>query len=136
MKVHIQQSWTLGEPHKLSLVPQTEGEQFDLQKILERYKHVGCGRDDRRCRRRKGNRMSETNRIGEACWYKKHLGGNTWKWFPGTLRAWSTDHEEYVDSGPGLYPVAVVEDSKTLKCESIYVAHVSFAAVPPVEATA
>lgn len=66
------------------------------------------------------------NRIGAACWYKS----NDNDWLPGTLRAWSTDHEEY-DMGPGQVPVGVVEDDETGRCHSIYVERISFASAPP-----
>ncbi len=79
--------------------------------------------------------MSDTNRIGEACWYKpadiKAGCANSWgKWRGGQLRAWSTDHEES-EAGPGLFPVGVVEDDEHGTCHSIYVTRISFGASPP-----
>lgn len=71
------------------------------------------------------------NRIDESCWYKvigPEVAPNTWR--SGTLRAWSTDHEEY-DEGPGLIPVAVIEDDKTAMCHSVYVGNVCFTDSPP-----
>lgn len=65
------------------------------------------------------------NRIGEACWYN-HKD----KWKGGKLRAWSTDHAEF-ESGPGNYPVAVVEDDETQRCVVVYAERISFATVPP-----
>ena len=78
--------------------------------------------------------MSDNNRIGAACWYKPDaragvMGG---KWLGGKLRAWSTDHEE-TEEGPGLFPVAVIEDDQTGCCHSIYVTRVCFATVPPTD---
>lgn len=77
--------------------------------------------------------MSEDkNRIGAACWYRvnREAFNNEPAWRGGRLRAWSTDHEEY-ENGPGLYPVGVVEDDKTLLCHSVRVARICFAAIPP-----
>lgn len=72
------------------------------------------------------------NRIDSACWYREwSKPENKWIWFGGRLRAWSTDHEEF-ESGPGLYPVGVIEDDKTGCCKSIHVGYICFAAVPPV----
>ena len=71
------------------------------------------------------------NRIGSDCWYKPRdakLHKKVWR--AGTLRAWSTDFVE-LESGPALFPVGVIEDDKTGLCQSVYVAHICFAAVPP-----
>ena len=78
----------------------------------------------------------DRNRLGEACWYRQadakpgssHTAG---KWRVGRLRAWSTDHQEFVDSGPGMFPVGVIEDDETGLCHSIYVERICFATVPP-----
>jgi len=80
--------------------------------------------------------MNDTkyNRIGSACWYKPGKWRDDKKdssdWKAGKLRAWSTDYEEF-ESGPGLYPVAVVEDDETGRCSSIDVTRVSFADSQP-----
>lgn len=73
--------------------------------------------------------MSDANRIGSKCWYQTKYKD---EWMPGTLRAWGTDHEEF-ETGPGNFPVAVVEDERTLKVEVVYAAFVCFATVPPIE---
>jgi len=74
------------------------------------------------------------NRIDCACWYRKSPGHKVpraeWKWIGGTLRAWGTDYQEF-ESGPGMYPVAVVEDGKSGCCLSVHVEDVCFASVPP-----
>ena len=88
----------------------------------------------------------DRNRIGDACWYRQadvkpgssHTAG---KWRGGHLRAWSTDHQEFVawstdheevvDLGPGMFPVGVIEDDDTGLCHSIYVERICFATVPP-----
>ena len=72
--------------------------------------------------------MSDNNRIGDACWYKIRENGK-WTWKAGILRAWSMDHAES-ESGPGHFPVAVIEDYKTMRCTAINVNHVTFGAVP------
>jgi len=69
-----------------------------------------------------GDTMS--HRIGCSCYYEQN---NTWR--KGTLLSWSTDHEEY-ESGPGLFPVGVIEDSVTHTCHSIYVNAISFGSEP------
>jgi hypothetical protein len=73
----------------------------------------------------------EANRVGSNCWFKtfdirtrEHSD-----WRPGRLLNWSTDHVEY-ESGPGNFPVGVVEDSKDLSCHSVYVEFISFASNP------
>ncbi len=79
--------------------------------------------------------MAEANRIGCPCWYKPsdekaYKGGSDSGWTTGILRAWSTDFDEY-ESGPGLFPVAVIEDASTGMCSSIYVTQVSFSPTRP-----
>jgi len=79
--------------------------------------------------------MTNTNRIGSACWYKTSdvkpgCGLPAGKWRSGILRAWSTDHEEF-ESGPGLFPVGVVEDNERGTCHSIYVTKICFGTVAP-----
>lgn len=71
--------------------------------------------------------MSDTNRIGEACWYK-----DEGEWRGGTLRMWAQAHEEY-ETGPGHFPVAVIEDAETKRCLDVSVLWVSFAAEPPTD---
>lgn len=71
--------------------------------------------------------MSENNRIGSACWY--HLRRST-KWMHGKIRAWSTDHDEY-ESGPGHFPVAVVECCETGMVHSVHVGNICFSSIPP-----
>ena len=71
--------------------------------------------------------MQDANRIGKKCWFRQNAK-NIWR--GGTLHAWSTDFVEF-DEGPGLFPVAVIEDDETMMCVSVYVKYVCFAAVPP-----
>jgi len=74
------------------------------------------------------------SRIDGYCWYRKSAGygipRQEWKWMSGTLRAWSTDYQEF-ESGPGMYPVGVVEDNKTGFCFSIHVEDICFSDVDP-----
>ena len=75
------------------------------------------------------------NRIGAACWYKPadvktKYSVASGEWRGVYLRAWSTDHEEF-ESGPGPFPVGVVEDEKTGQCHSIYVTRICFNTEPP-----
>ncbi len=65
------------------------------------------------------------NRIGDRCWFK--LKG---EWRHGTLRHWSTDHQEY-DNGPGHVPVGIVEDLQHATMHSIYVDLISFDSMCP-----
>lgn len=78
------------------------------------------------------------NRIDGACWYRRSPGlrvpRQEWKWTWGILRAWSTDYQEF-ESGPGMYPVGVVEDDKTGCCFSVHVEDICFAAIPPADQT-
>lgn len=76
--------------------------------------------------------MADNNRIGEACWYKTYdyTTRKYSEWKGGRLRAWSTNHVEF-ESGPGLFPCAVVEDDKTRQCLSVEVEQVCFASAPP-----
>lgn len=79
----------------------------------------------------KGNTMN-TNRLGAACWYRV-FDSNTRtlsKWTGGRLRAWSTDHVEF-ESGPGHFPVGVVEDDKTLRIVVVNASDITFASIPP-----
>ncbi len=73
-----------------------------------------------------------TNRIDSACWYRVWDRKTTkyGEWLSGRLRMWSTDYEEY-DSGPALFPAAVIEDDKSMMCHSVPVHDVCFASVPP-----
>ena len=60
--------------------------------------------------------------LTRACEFKRRWWDNGWKigdWEPGKWHAWSTDHEEF-ESGPGLFPIGVVEDS-TGCIHSVYV---------------
>jgi len=63
------------------------------------------------------------NRVGDRCCFKLHYTEKDWRY--GTLRLWSTDHTEY-ESGPGLFPVGVIEDQVSNKCYSIPVNQISF----------
>lgn len=65
--------------------------------------------------------------MSEPCWYK--LPG-TAEWRQGAVRAWSTDYEEF-ESGPALFPVAVIEDSATGSVRSVYVENVCMSADKP-----
>lgn len=76
--------------------------------------------------------MSDTNRIGSACWYlptafKQSLG----KWRPGHLRHWAVDFDEPGENGFMQFPVGVIEDDETGCCHSIYVDRICFALEPP-----
>ena len=64
------------------------------------------------------------NRIGNHCWYYDK------EWLGGVLLAWSTDHVEY-DSGPGHFPTAIIEDTKTSQVKSIPVANINFSSAQP-----
>ena len=67
------------------------------------------------------------NRIGEPLWFRLIvLMKGIHEWRRGILRMWSVDHEEF-ESGPGHYPVGVVEDSETGEVYSIHVDRLSFA---------
>lgn len=66
------------------------------------------------------------NRIGDECWFQPH-GEKEYR--RGTLRMWSTDHEEF-ESCPGLFPVAVIEDSETGEMQSVHVGRVTFGVRP------
>ncbi len=72
--------------------------------------------------------MSDNNRIGEACWYKPVYATDAWR--GGRLRAWATDYEEF-DSGPGPFPVGVIEDDEHQTCHSIGVERICFGTQPP-----
>jgi hypothetical protein len=64
----------------------------------------------------------KTSTLTRACEFKRRWWDNGWKigdWEPGKWRAWGTDYEEF-ETGPGMYPVGVVEDS-TGGIHSVYV---------------
>jgi hypothetical protein len=64
-----------------------------------------------------------------ACEFKRRWWDNGWKigdWEPGKWRAWGTDYEEF-ETGPGMYPVGVVEDS-TGGIHSVYVERIRMVA--------
>lgn len=64
---------------------------------------------------------------GKNCWYKRAPAG---AWIAGIWQAWSIDHEEY-ESGPGMFPAAIVIDNATLDTKTVPAEFVSFATVPP-----
>lgn len=70
--------------------------------------------------------MKDNNRIGQGCWFKPPKAK---EYERGTLRAWSTDHEEY-ESGPGLSPVGVIEATNG-QMHSIHVNRISFSPLAP-----
>lgn len=74
------------------------------------------------------------NRIGEQCWFCRfdYRTKSLDDWKRGTLRAWSTDHEEF-ESGWGPFPVGVVESGETGRCHSISVEYISFSSDSPAE---
>ena len=72
------------------------------------------------------NSSDDSNRIGHKCWYREYKNRSVTPWRRGILRAWSTEHEEF-ESGPGPYPVAVIEDVETAGMRSTHVARVTFA---------
>ena len=74
----------------------------------------------------------DNNRIGANCWYRTYSKKIWSAWQAGTLRAWSTDHDEY-ETGPGPFPVGVVEDVDTSHCHSIPVFGICFAYDKPAE---
>ena len=78
--------------------------------------------------------MTDHDRVGHACWYQiaHAASGPEIKWRRGTVLAWSTDHEAY-ESGPGPFPVAVVEDDESGQVRSIYVSQVNFGTQQPSE---
>ncbi len=62
-------------------------------------------------------------KLPRACWFKIDKD-----WFGGTLHAWGQDYEEFV-SGPGMFPVGVIEDEAG-KVHSIHVDSITFGAIP------
>jgi hypothetical protein len=65
--------------------------------------------------------------LPRRCEFKRRVLENNrvWKildWEPGILHTWSIDHEEF-ETGPGMYPVGIVEDS-TGCIHSVYAEHV------------
>ena len=76
--------------------------------------------------------MDKANRIGAGCWYR--LADNPMveagKWRLGTLRSWGEDYDEF-ESGPGMFPVGVIEDDVSGLCSSVYVSRICFSAMPP-----
>ena len=75
--------------------------------------------------------MSESmERVGCKCWYREYIvPAGMGPWQGASLLFWSTDHQEY-ESGPGPFPVGVIEDDNTHDVKSIYVGNITFAAVP------
>lgn len=70
---------------------------------------------------------NSSNRIGEQLWFRLIvLREGIHEWRRGILRMWSVDYEEF-ESGPGNYPVGVIEDCKTGDVRSIHVDRLSFA---------
>jgi hypothetical protein len=71
--------------------------------------------------------VTDSNRIGEACWYRHSI-----REVPhfvargGVLRMWAQ-----CGDGTLTNPVAVVEDDETMICTTVDVDHVCFAAIPP-----
>ena len=76
--------------------------------------------------------IDTVNRIGAACWYRVTLRSVS-RWRAGHLRMWGTHHEEF-ESGPGLFPAAVVEDDETMAVAVVFAEYVCFAAKCPGEA--
>lgn len=79
--------------------------------------------------------MSDTNRIGDACWFSVLQYSKTHKrlvddWRRGVLRAWSVDHIE-MDGGPGNFAAAVVEEITTMRVHVVRADLVSFASISP-----
>ena len=68
-----------------------------------------------------------------ACWYRlrRKINGK-WEILPhegGRLHIFTTDHIEY-ESGPGPYPVAVIEDDETGTVHVVPAQDVCFGMVP------
>ena len=57
-----------------------------------------------------------------TCWYKASVGG---EWKTGFFLKWATDYEEF-ESGPGQFPVALIEDAVDSLCRVVYAEHISF----------
>ena len=74
--------------------------------------------------------MTNCNRIGEACWFRKHSVN---KWETGILRMWTQDFEE-LESGKSLaypqYPIVMVEDDATKRCHKILIENICFSSDP------
>ena len=81
--------------------------------------------------------MSDTNRIGSHCFYRRCVNPDApyrernYQWLPGILRHWGTDYLDCGESGPAHFPCAVVEDRRTLDVYSVHVQEVSFNSIPP-----
>lgn len=72
------------------------------------------------------------DRVGDWCWVEvksQQVPGCT-DWAAGRLLAWSTDHEEY-ESGPGHFPVGVVEMVSDGSVQSVPVVRIAFGELPP-----
>lgn len=68
--------------------------------------------------------------LGTPCWFRTCIFDNTQQWRAGILRAWSTSHDVF-ESGPGHFPVGIVEDQSTSRCLSIPVDDISLAVQSP-----
>jgi hypothetical protein len=80
--------------------------------------------------------MSDNNRIGSHCFYRRCVNldapyrERVYKWFPGVLRYWGTDHIDCED-GPAHYPCAVVEDTHSKDVHVVHASDISFNSIPP-----
>jgi hypothetical protein len=57
-----------------------------------------------------------------TCWYKDEPKDD---WMTGFFLQWSQDHEEF-ETGPGNFPVAIIEDATDSRVHIVYAGHVSF----------
>jgi len=56
------------------------------------------------------------------CWYKPDANA---PWGIGFFHQWSINYEEF-ETGPGNYPVAIIEDAVDSQVHVVYAGHVSF----------
>lgn len=89
----------------------------DQDKVLEGYKLATSD-------------LLSSRLFGMLCWFRTCRFENTQQWRSGTLRAWSTSHDVF-ESGPGHFPVGVVEDMATRHCLSVPVDDICFAEKSP-----
>lgn len=71
------------------------------------------------------------NRVGSSCCYREYDRTHK-KWGPwklALLLAWSIDHDE-TEYGPALFPVAVIEDFRTMEVKSVPVSWITFSPNP------
>jgi len=57
-----------------------------------------------------------------TCWYKEGIGS---EWETGFFHKWGTNYEEF-ESGPGHFPVAIVEDATNSQVHVVFAGFVNF----------